>query len=107
MRDYELIGSKMNELEKQKKYDERNTLVPLWREAYYSHDFGFEVGEEVEYFSSPHRKQIGKILEIRPDQQVVFKNVIVPITWLTKIHEQQEKLQEKYEQLKLHFNIEY
>jgi transcription antitermination factor NusG len=102
MREYEAIAKKIQELQQQGKYEERNALVPVWREAYYKFDFGFKEGDEVEYYTSPNRKQIGKIIEIRPDQQVVFKNIIVPITLIKKIsNERLEQLQEKQEQLTL------
>lgn len=44
MRDFEVIAIEMRRLEKEGKWIERNALVPLWREAYHSYDFGFEEG---------------------------------------------------------------
>jgi hypothetical protein len=87
MRDFEAIGIEMRMLEKAGKWHERNALVPVWREAYHSYDFGFEVGEEVEYYPNPSGKPvIGKILAIHEDNQIVFAGLVISALLVRKIH---------------------
>lgn len=88
MRDFEAIGMKMRKLEETGKWKERNELVSVWRKKYHSYDFGFEVGEDVEYSLNSSRKPMGgKILAIHKDNQVVLaEGLIIPALLVRKIH---------------------
>lgn len=87
MRDFEAIGLEMDRLEKEGKWSERNELVPAWRKAYFSYDFGFEVGQEVVYYPYPSGKPvIGKILAIQDDNQIVFEGIKISALLVKKNH---------------------
>lgn len=87
MRDFEVIAIEMRKLEKEGKWIERNALVPLWREAYYSYDFGFEEGQEVRYYPYPSGKpMIGKISAIQDDNQIIIAGLSISALLVKEIH---------------------
>lgn len=82
----------MDIAKKNNDFTDRNDFIKVMNCIEYEIDYGFSVGEEVEYWYSPHTKRTGKILEISDKKQVTFSDVIVPITWLEKIEFESEQL---------------
>lgn len=70
---------------------ERNDFVPFYRKLSSQTDYGFKVGETVEYWYSPHTKRIGKILAINGGQ-VTFSDVITHLTMVKKLNTEPEQL---------------
>lgn len=68
------ISKEMDKLLLEGKYTERNRLAQEWRELYKSIDFGYSVGQEVEYLNGHWQR--GKILEIT-NNEFKFQNIIV------------------------------
>lgn len=61
------LNAHMDQLFREKKWKERNKLVPLYRKLYSNHNFGFEVGEIVETNNWRKNWEPARILEHNSD----------------------------------------
>ncbi|WP_150284335.1 hypothetical protein [Rummeliibacillus sp. TYF-LIM-RU47] len=75
MPEWERISKQMSELLAEKNYPEWNNLVPQFRKAIESHDFGWKAGQEVEYWDMKWKR--GKIKEIISNWEIVIEGIIV------------------------------
>lgn len=61
------ISKRMKELEKVRNYQERNELIPRWKELHAAYDFGFSVGEKIETKAWGHLQE-AKIIQVEGTQ---------------------------------------
>lgn len=59
--------------------DERNRLSDEWRELRRNTDYGFKVGDRVEYCKGKRDWKEGKILSISDRWQIEFHDAILPV----------------------------
>jgi len=88
------VGQRIDELFKNDRWDERNELVPRWRELYRMCDFGFSINETVETLAWRRVKwSEAKIVEHTEDNYFLVRNdkgweVYVPGTLIRKVKSQ-------------------
>lgn len=68
------IRIRMKDLLQQKKFKERNALVPSFTKLYKMYDFGFSVGETVQTIAWHNRWSEAKIKEHREDNSFLVRN---------------------------------
>ncbi len=69
------IGQRIDELFKKNRWDERNELVPRWRELYRMYDFGFSKNETIETLAWRRNSwSEAKIIEHRDDNYFLVRN---------------------------------
>lgn len=86
------IGRLTDQLYKDGKLEERNKLAAQWRKLRREIDYGFRVGDEVEYHKSKYVWERGKILSISASWQIEFKDLICPVEMIRRIKPVEEQL---------------
>lgn len=84
------VSKRITDLGKQRKWTERNLLVPHYRKLYQQHDFGFAVGEEVWTPVWQPRTTKAKIIEHTADNYFCLRNelgweILVPGNLIKKL----------------------
>lgn len=84
------LSKQINKLTKQSNWTERNKLAAKWRELFAAHDFGWQKGQEVEYWDMKWKR--GKIKEIRSNMEILISDIIVSATSIRDLNERQEQM---------------
>ena len=97
------VMNQMDSLYKQKRYQERNALVPIYRKLYAEYDFGFSANEKVETVAWG-RRETARIVRLEEGNFFFIRNekgweMIVSGFVLFEIGEAKPADQIEYEQL--------
>lgn len=101
------VGNEINRLFKENRLQERNALVPRWRELSRAYDWGFSVRETVETIAWANRWQVAVITEHDTCENTFYVRndkgweIGVPGSLLRKIGIVEEKVGDQHEQLAL------
>lgn len=90
MQELKELSKQIEELAKQGKWLERNELATEWRKLFESHDFGWQEGQEVDYWDMKWKR--GTINKIRSNTEIMVNGVIVSANLIRDPHDRYEQL---------------
>lgn len=90
LKELEALQQKMRLLLSVDKLEEHNKLLPKYRELRQNVDYGYRVGQKVEYHKFKRQWETGYILEITPMWQIRFSDIIVPVELVRPIEEEKQ-----------------
>lgn len=88
IKELKAVEIKMSSLLDLGKFAERNQLQKQWIELRKSIDYGYEVGQVVEYLKGVRDWKQGRILSISDTWQIEFYDVVVPVELVRPIYEE-------------------